>query len=354
MNAIHNYLPSYPDLIQTIQTNWKGHKIEILSGGALSLAGFVLSSSALGFVALSTTVIGLCLLGHGLFQPPHESKEPPKSEFRELHLNALRGQPKGYPERYLVLVLQKEISWSVDHPSYNPPEYTSTEVLENAKLLEGDKKRWADPEFAELKGREFFSYRGITHYDKQGRPLNPIGRTGLAGRGLLGKWGANQAGDPVVTRINPETQNLEILVIQRKDNGQWAIPGGMQDTGELISATCKRELGEETNANIDFGSLPIIYQGYVDDPRNTDNAWMETSVIHVHLDAELAAKQQIQAGDDARKAQWQPITEDFVNTLYASHPHFVSLTLGRLDRTIVEASKNKAEILAIAPRLTVD
>ena len=29
---------------------------------------------------------------------------------------------------------------------------------------------------------------------------NPIGRTGMAGRGLLGKWGPNHAADPIVTR----------------------------------------------------------------------------------------------------------------------------------------------------------
>ena len=28
--------------------------------------------------------------------------------------------------------------------------------------------------------------------------------------------------------------------------------------------------------------FPQIYRGYVDDPRNTDNAWMETVVMHFH------------------------------------------------------------------------
>ena len=36
---------------------------------------------------------------------------------------------------------------------------------------------------------------------KDGRPLNPVGRTGLAGRGILGKWGPNHAADPIVTRF---------------------------------------------------------------------------------------------------------------------------------------------------------
>ena len=29
---------------------------------------------------------------------------------------------------------------------------------------------------------------------------NPIGRTGMIGRGLLGRWGPNHAADPIVTR----------------------------------------------------------------------------------------------------------------------------------------------------------
>lgn len=35
---------------------------------------------------------------------------------------------------------------------------------------------------------------------ENGYPLNPIGRTGLKGRGLLGRWGVNHAADPVVSR----------------------------------------------------------------------------------------------------------------------------------------------------------
>lgn len=37
------------------------------------------------------------------------------------------------------------------------------------------------------------------------RPLNPIGRTGLSGRGILGKWGPNHAADPIVTRWKRES-----------------------------------------------------------------------------------------------------------------------------------------------------
>jgi len=30
---------------------------------------------------------------------------------------------------------------------------------------------------------------------------NPMGRTGLIGRGSLGRWGPNHAADPIVTRL---------------------------------------------------------------------------------------------------------------------------------------------------------
>lgn len=31
-------------------------------------------------------------------------------------------------------------------------------------------------------------------------PSNPMGRTGMKGRGLLGRFGPNHAADPIVTR----------------------------------------------------------------------------------------------------------------------------------------------------------
>ena len=72
-----------------------------------------------------------------------------------------------------------------------------------------------------------------------GFPLNIRGRTGLKGRGVLGRYGPNHAADPIVTRwarnsetgeieTNPETGKniLEFVAINRRDTGEWAIPGG--------------------------------------------------------------------------------------------------------------------------------
>jgi ADP-ribose pyrophosphatase len=76
-----------------------------------------------------------------------------------------------------------------------------------------------------------------------------MGRTGLRGRGRLGRWGPNHAADPIVTRwkrIRPPTANndgvvekmdevevnkdtnkpiLEFVAVLRDDTNEWAIPG---------------------------------------------------------------------------------------------------------------------------------
>ena len=36
-----------------------------------------------------------------------------------------------------------------------------------------------------------------------------------------------------------------------------------------------------------FESGKEVYRGYVDDPRNTDNAWMETTAMHFHCEQEM-------------------------------------------------------------------
>jgi hypothetical protein len=50
----------------------------------------------------------------------------------------------------------------------------------------------------------FFSVDRRSHEGQyeivNGVPRNPFGRTGMCGRGLLGRWGPNHAADPVVTR----------------------------------------------------------------------------------------------------------------------------------------------------------
>ena len=72
-----------------------------------------------------------------------------------------------------------------------------------------------------------------------------------------------------------------------------------------------------------------IYRGYVDDPRNTDNAWMETVVMHFHDESgEKVGKFPLQAGDDAAGICWMELSADI--NLYASHRDFVQTVVHKL------------------------
>lgn len=188
--------------------------------------------------------------------------------------------------------------------------------------------------------------------------MNPVGRTGIIGRGLLGRWGPNHAADPIVTRwkrnttgatvIDKNTQKpvLQFVAIQRRDSGEWAIPGGMVDPGETISATLKREFMEEAMSLLEksqeereemeksikefFEKGEEIYKGYVDDPRNTDNAWMETVALNFHDDDNsILGKITLTAGDDARNVKWMDINNTL--NLYANHSEFIRKTVQKRD-----------------------
>lgn len=50
-----------------------------------------------------------------------------------------------------------------------------------------------------------------------------------------------------------------VLLIQRTDNGLWAIPGGAQDFGEYIAETAVRETREETGIETEVVGLVGIY-----------------------------------------------------------------------------------------------
>ena len=56
----------------------------------------------------------------------------------------------------------------------------------------------------------------------------------------------------------------------------------------------------------------------MDDPRNTDNAWMETVAVNYHDETgEVFSKFDLKAGDDAGEVRWLAIRHDL--ELYASH-----------------------------------
>jgi len=82
----------------------------------------------------------------------------------------------------------------------------------------------------------------------------------------------------------------------------------------------KQEISNKIDHLFKHGEL--IYKGYVDDPRNTDNSWMETVAMNFHdEDGEGVAQLDLEAGDDAKNVQWKQISKDL--PLYASHSELI-------------------------------
>ncbi|MCO1617044.1 NUDIX domain-containing protein [Micromonospora sp. CPM1] len=50
-----------------------------------------------------------------------------------------------------------------------------------------------------------------------------------------------------------------VLLIQRTDNGLWALPGGAQDFGEYIAETAVRETREEAGVEVEVTGVVGIY-----------------------------------------------------------------------------------------------
>ena len=118
----------------------------------------------------------------------------------------------------------------------------------------------------------------------------------------------------------------------------------MRDPDELITKTLVREFSEEAlshnlaynnsdsidvsagdiekKLNVFFRNGIQIYKGYVDDPRNTDNAWMETIACNFHDEkGDLVGTLDLQGGDDADKAVWMDLSSNL--KLFASHVDFL-------------------------------
>jgi len=218
-------------------------------------------------------------------------------------------------------------------------DYQPVRVDTPQKVLDNDRTKvaggWADPEHVpalELARRGTLAPGGQLSFDDDGWPLNPAGPTGRRGR-VLGKWGPNQAADAIVFR-RAAGGGLELLVIRRR-SGEWALPGGMVDAGEEAVHAATRELEEETGVVVDMARGRQVFAGVVaSDPRNTDNAWMETTAFALVLPDDEAAALTPRAADDATETRWMPVTREEVDALYADHGALVGHALAALDEEL--------------------
>ncbi|XP_069388931.1 transient receptor potential cation channel subfamily M member 2 isoform X2 [Paralichthys olivaceus] len=157
-------------------------------------------------------------------------------------------------------VPEEKVPWEVSFSSYNPTHYASEDVGDHVDGLESE---------------ALDNYR------------NPGGRTGISGRGALSQLGPNLNLDLVVTRWRESERSvLEYLAVWDESQRTLALPGGPVQSSDLLPVTLKRTMGkmlfEKLNSKV--SEKTKVCQGYVDDCRNTDNAWVETTVLNIHLD----------------------------------------------------------------------
>lgn len=70
------------------------------------------------------------------------------------------------------------------------------------------------------------------------------------------------------TSIIPILPDGRIVLVRRRDNGRWALPGGIVDWGEDIPTTVRRELAEETGLEVvKIRRLVGVYSAPDRDPR---------------------------------------------------------------------------------------
>uniref|UniRef100_A0A6I8SSM0 Transient receptor potential cation channel, subfamily M, member 2 n=1 Tax=Xenopus tropicalis TaxID=8364 RepID=A0A6I8SSM0_XENTR len=152
-----------------------------------------------------------------------------------------------YPDSNIIRfpVPDEKVSWEVHFKIYNPPFYTA---------VRKDKKYY-DPFNDSMQALSKISYNTMdgninrqsfcaTYEVKDGLPMNPVGRTGLKGRGSLCWFGPNHALHSIITKLRRNKDGsicrkrskkmLETLVIKSKLSENWALPGGSMEPGEAL------------------------------------------------------------------------------------------------------------------------
>ncbi|VDP72326.1 unnamed protein product [Schistosoma mattheei] len=155
----------------------------------------------------------------------------------------------------------------------------------------------------------------LSEYIPVGYPLNPCGRTGLSGKGLLPHWGPNHCIIIAITRPDPGHrfyENLPFIQVGLLHNNQqlclpWYLTDHREDcdfqdcSANVIRGFIQRRLmnlfenkhhQQSMLISLRAASVSIAYTGYITDHLNADHAWIEGVLFNIHENEEHPFQQE--------------------------------------------------------------
>ncbi len=130
------------------------------------------------------------------------------------------------------------------------------------------------------------------------------------------------AADSVIVTLREG--ELCLLLVRRGHEpyeNHWAIPGGFVNENEPLDEAAARELEEETG----LSNVPLRQMRAYGDPGRDPRGWAVSIVYLALIDCRRHA---LKAGDDAREAEWFPITD--LPPLAFDHDRIVEYAVRRL------------------------
>lgn len=238
----------------------------------------------------------------------------------DFHLKIRGERPDTYPPRLRVPI--DEAPWDAECPDYAPPYHVDPSVLSNDRTQKAG--GWADPEIAESPD--------AAAQDDAGPALNPRGRTGIAGRGLLGRWGPSSMVGAVVVRAGATLGELDILLGRIGEGGEFSLPKGFVASNETGETAMARVLEGKIGWRPEAEAGEVVFEGYNYDARQTDHAWIEIQARLFHLD-DGAGPARFHPGGNFEEVEWRHLDAKIVNRLPSDQAHLIRAAVERLRGT---------------------
>jgi hypothetical protein len=189
-----------------------------------------------------------------------------------------------YPPR--IVVAMDNVPWTVDFAQYNPS----------------------------AAGEQVSAGHAVQLY--------PKGRTGITGRGIFPRFGANYMHMYIFTFLSEDSSRAMHALQSLVSIDIWSPAVANTDSGAGVGemgATTGKQWGlvcmgvDRCDASTDFPLVlresmglaridlkdksTVLYSGLIDDPRNTDHAWIEGVVIQFKLTLQEALQMNIVSGE---------------------------------------------------------